>query len=147
MGARLVGAALNPHWSLLLTADEHRVFLAMCHTAADIPSLRNGQTAGLYWAGHEALMIVALGDLPERDTAAYRSASRRIKRYMARLIAVNAIEKIAGGQGRGRRAYYRVRPGLMAVDNRPPAEIAELLKGDISDHLLDEEKVTPGTTF
>jgi len=108
MGARLVGAALNPHWSLLLTADEHRVFLAMCHTA---------------------------------------SASRRIKRYMARLIAVNAIEKIAGGQGRGRRAYYRVRPGLMAVDNRPPAEIAELLKGDISDHLLDEEKVTPGTTF
>lgn len=147
MGARLVGAALNPHWTQLLTAEEHRVFLAMCHTASDIPTLRNGQTAGLYWAGHDALMIVALGDLPGRDTVAYRTAARRIRRYIARLVAVGAVELIAGGQGRGRRAYYRVRPGLMAVDNRPPAEIAELLKEDISGPLLDAEKVTSQAPF
>jgi len=139
VGARLVGAALNPHWAQLLNDSERLILLAMCHTAADIPSLRNGQTAGLYWAGHEALMIVATGRLPERDTPAYRTAKQLIKRRIRRLITVGAIERIGGGRGRGQRTYYRVRPGLMAVDNRPPAEIAEMLKGVTTTPLLAAE--------
>ena len=119
VGARLVGAALNPHWASCLTAAERVLLLAMCHTASDVPTARNRQTVGVFWAGHEVLMIIALGRLPERGTPAYHSAKRLVARRVARLCEVGALEKIGGGQGRGRRSYYRVRPGLSLVSSDP----------------------------
>ena len=129
MGAHLVGAALNPHWAQCLTAAERVLLLAMCHTASDVPTARNRQTVGVFWAGHEVLMIIALGKLPPRGTPAYHSAKRLVERRVARLCEVRALERIGGGKGRGQRAYYRVRPGLSLVSSEPIA-VDNLLADD-----------------
>lgn len=116
MGARLVAATLNPHWSHL--GDRaFRVLTIMALTALDTP--RNGQEAGLYWAGHEYLCAVMYGtDDPAENQR------QAVKRAVRELVKAGAIEVAQASTGR-RRARYRVtadqlrNPVDNPVDNRP----------------------------
>lgn len=104
---------MNPHWAKLGQA-ERLILVTMAHTALDKPS--QGRPAGIYWAGHEYLMIVLIGHQPPRGSSEYLAAQKRIQRSIRKLIDAGAIEKIKAAQGR-HRTRYRVH-----IDNfnQPP---------------------------
>lgn len=103
MGARLVGAALNPHWSTL-TDREARVLLLMAHTAHDVGTEHRARAE--YWAGHDPIILSLFGDL-EPGTTAWATAAKKVQRAIARLVELGAIERVEQGR-RGHRARYRI---------------------------------------
>jgi hypothetical protein len=116
MAYQLVGAALNPHWARLLSHTERIVLYTMAHAANDVPTMRSANRARQYWAGWEVLAITLDGDLAPKGTPAYRTAERRIRKIIARLVGVGAIERIEHATGR-QHARYLVALDLAAVDN------------------------------
>jgi hypothetical protein len=116
MGFRLVGAAFMPEWSALLTPREHLILLAMCHLALD--EERDGCEAGLYFAGHEFLMLRVDGTDHSDDPKAYASARQSIRRALRRLEEVGAIELVREAKN-ARKAEYRllVWQPVLPVDN------------------------------
>jgi hypothetical protein len=91
----------------------------MAHTANDTTT-RNGHNSCEYWGGHDYLITVLLGELPDAGTAAHEAARKIIQRSVRSLISSGAIERAAIGR-RGQPARYRVildfnQPGL-PVDN------------------------------
>lgn len=106
MGARLVSLALNPDWAAL-SPTARLALITMCQTAKDREA--EGIPARTYWAGHSYLAIVITGE----ETAA---AKQRVKRAIAELIAVGAIERI-GAAHRSRQMTYLVCPD--AWPNQP----------------------------
>lgn len=106
MGAGLVGATLNAEWAVRLTHLERVVLITMAHTALD-PGQVNGRPPAEYWGGIEALMITALGKLPNAGTTEYASAKRVILRALARLESAHAIERVKAGR-RGQRARWKI---------------------------------------
>lgn len=103
MGAMLVGAALNPHWAQLTDTDR-LILITMAHTALD--SSRSADIpARVYWGGHEYLMTVLLGHEPERGTAEYAAAKKRVQRSIGRLVDAGTLERIATANGKKRTRY------------------------------------------
>lgn len=113
MGARLAKAALNPHWASLLTDRERLILFAMAITANDTAS-KNGPPA-VYWGGHDYLILITFGDLPERRSIAHNTARQAVRRAIVTLRKVGAIERI-GRPSPGQQARYRI-----ALDLNQPA--------------------------
>lgn len=114
MGARLVTQALNPVWANL--SDTARlVLITMCHTAKDQPA--PGAPAQRYFAGHDNLILTLTGHDPDtewRESAAYRTHKRKVKRAIQELVTAGAIELLESAH-RGRHATYLVTPGPIQV--------------------------------
>jgi hypothetical protein len=100
MGARLVSAALNPHWSKL-THLQRNVLVIMAQTALDYSN--NGHQPCVYWGGHDYLALCIFGS-PKPPTHQLQTLSRAV----SVLIEVRAIERLEAAGGRHRRARYRL---------------------------------------
>lgn len=106
MGAKLVGAALNPQWREILTPLQHHVLLVMAYHALDTEG-RNGQPARLYFGGHDYLMIACWPDRPDWDSPRYKTLHRKIYRVLRALLETKAVELVEPGAGR-RTAVYKI---------------------------------------
>jgi hypothetical protein len=142
MGIRLVGAALNPAWTVL--SDRARlVLLHMCYTARDTAT--DGCAAATYWGGQEVFIVTVLGIDPDALPAAeHATVSRKIKRAVQELKVAGAIS-LKSSASRGRNAIYEVHPdrfptGLhltRPVDNSVPPEPLPVEWGTPSTPLTD----------
>lgn len=89
MGIRLVGAALSANWSHL--SERARLVLAqMCYVAKDVSTA--GHAPSTYWGGHQALILLVLGQDPETlSEAELRTAQRMAGNGVVRQQAVAAL--------------------------------------------------------
>jgi hypothetical protein len=108
VGARLVSAAINPHWSQL-TDLQFRVLTIMAITSLDVGNGRHSRA--VYWAGHDYLALCVFGtDAPEERHL------HAVKRAISGLVKLGAIEPMERATGR-RRARYRL---ILDEFNQPP---------------------------
>jgi hypothetical protein len=99
VGARLVAAAINPHWSQL-THFQHLVLVVMAQTALDTGG--NSRPRAVYWAGRDYIALCIFGtDQPAEHQL------HAIKRAWAALVKAGAIEPLEHARGQ-RRARYRL---------------------------------------
>lgn len=111
MGAHLAMQAQQIYWLGLIPSYADRlVLLRMALQALDPPG-NGGHPPGLYFAGRDPL-ILALSDgtIPDPETAAYQTESRKVRRCIQRLINAGAIERVDSGR-KGHRSVYRLTLG------------------------------------
>lgn len=105
MGARLVSLALGPNWSEL-SPRARLVLVIMCQQSRDRDS--DEGPAATFWGGHKAIAMALYG--------AYEAWQiREIRRDVAALVSLGAVQVENSARGRGQ-AIYRVTP-----DNWPAA--------------------------
>lgn len=117
VGAQLAHVAVA-RWAPHITDRAFRVLMRMALTARDVP--RGGTPAATYFGGDELLLLTFSEGKRE-------SKVRSVRRAIADLISVGAIERIRRGNN-GSRAVYRLTldNDPTPVDNSP----AESVKGD-----------------
>lgn len=108
MGARLVSAAISPHWSQL-THFQHRVLVVMAQTALD--NRGKGHPKAVYWAGRDYIALCIFGTEHPAEHQLHA-----IKRAWAALVKAGAIEPMEHATGH-RRARYRL---ILDQFNQPP---------------------------
>lgn len=102
MGAGLAKYALGPWWAHLDPAP--RCLLAyMAASTLDAP--KNGIPAGRFFQSRASLVLAYTG-IAENDTK-YKSAERRVRRYISALIDAKAIRLVKPGF-RGQHAVYEI---------------------------------------
>ena len=112
MGIRLVQAALSPEY-FGLSDRAHRVLVHMALVAHDRGT--EDTPRGVWWEGHDALILRVIGTDPrDMDARSRAAAERSIRRAVRELRDAGAITLVDAARP-GRHARYRVCP--TPVDN------------------------------